>query len=354
MRGSAVVVGAGIGGLAAARALLLAGWRVQVRERSDAPTTGGTALGMWPQAMAAIDRLDLGDAVRLRSAAQRGGQILRPDGAVLARVGGRGSVHLVSRGDLLATLADSLPDGAIRWGHPVRGPADVPEADLVVAADGIHSVFRPAGPRPLGTVAFRGTVPGTVSTVTETWGRGRLFGITPNGDGAINWFACVRAERVPTDRSPGTTAAALRELFDGWHDGVAAVVDAVDPAGVDRRRLSDLPPLATYVRGRVALLGDAAHAMAPNLGRGACETLLDAVALADALTVGQDVDEGLRRYDRDRRPPTRRLVRLARVVNRVSTAEGGAGPRDLALRGLLTVTPGRRRATDESTVRDPH
>jgi 2-polyprenyl-6-methoxyphenol hydroxylase-like FAD-dependent oxidoreductase len=353
VQGSALVVGAGIGGLTVARGLLLAGWTVEVRERERRPPVGGTALGMWPEAMRALDRLDAGSLVRARAVEQRGARILRPDGSLLVQLGADRRAHLVSRGDLLDALGADLPDGTVRWGCPVRGPVNRPDVDVVVAADGIHSTVRGAHwavrPRPLGTVAFRGTIPGRTASVTETWGRGRLFGITPNGDHATNWFASVREPMLwSLDPYAGHTQV-LRALYRGWHPAVAAVLDALD-GEVDRRRLFDLPALPSYVTGRVVLVGDAAHAMAPNLGRGACEALVDSVALVDALAAAPDVATALARYDAVRRPPTRRVLRLARLVNHISTATRTAPIRDTALalldrpRRADDQVPGSRRA----------
>lgn len=324
MHGSAVIIGAGIAGLATARGLLRAGWTVHVLERSPGLPSTGTALGMWPEAVRALDRLGVGEEVRVASVEQRGARLLRPDGREIARLDLERTVRLVPRPALLAALAEGLPPDVIAWNTPVADHRALPGADLVVAADGVHSPTRAAlfgvAPRPLGTVALRGTVPGPADGTTETWGPARLFGITPHDAGHTNWFASVRADVLSSAGSGRTDPQILRRLYGDWHPAVRRVLDALGDTPIDRRTLLDVPPLPSYVEGRTVLLGDAAHGMAPNLGRGACEALLDATALVDALTAAPDVPEALRRYDAARRRPTTRTVRLARLANSVSTA----------------------------------
>ena len=118
MRATALVVGGGIAGLAVARGLLDGGWEVQVRERLSGPPDIGGALGVWPGAMAALDRLGLGEAARARAEYRATLRLRRPDGRVLLGAEGRGG-HLVSRSALLDLLVRALPDGTVRWNNPV-------------------------------------------------------------------------------------------------------------------------------------------------------------------------------------------------------------------------------------------
>ncbi|WP_026122792.1 FAD-dependent monooxygenase [Nocardiopsis halotolerans] len=328
MRGRALLVGGGIAGLTAARGLLRAGWEVEVRERRESPPDIGGALSLWREGMAALDRIGLGERVRERARRPSLGVIAAPSGRALTAVGSqRAEVHLISRSSLLDVLVEGLPDGLVRWNTPVT-EADVRDAegfDVVVGADGIHSLVRrtafpgAADPRPLGTVAYRGAVPGAVDLATETWGRGMLFGVTSMDAHTTNWFASLRTELL-RGREGQDPVEMLRELYGGWHPVVTRVLEALPGTAVDRRELYELPALASYVSGRHVVIGDAAHAMAPNLGRGACESVVDAVALAAALGTEPTVEHALARYDRRRHRPTRMVARASRVLNRVSTS----------------------------------
>ncbi|MGO4202925.1 FAD-dependent oxidoreductase [Rhodococcus sp. TAF43] len=333
MAGCAAILGGGIGGLTAANHLTRRGWDVTVFERSAAPPTTGTALGVWPQAVAALDDAGVADGVRKLGAMQRRAAFLRPDGSVIGRVDSeRRTAYLISRPALHGVLLDGLPGGVVRFATPSPDLATLAGFDVVVAADGTRSATRDvlfgAQYRPgyTGMTAWRGWIPGEAASVSETWGPGALFGITPREGGLVNWFAAVRS---PAESTGGLDF--LRARFGDWHQDIRKILEQVDPDVVLHHDLYESPPLPSYVRGNVALIGDAAHSMAPNLGRGACEAMVDAVTLGRLLTEHR-VADALRRYDRARRRPTRRLVRASHLVGRVATARHWIGVRDAAVR----------------------
>ncbi|WP_017590895.1 FAD-dependent monooxygenase [Nocardiopsis ganjiahuensis] len=339
MNGRALVVGGGIAGLSVARGLVRGGWEVDVRERLDGPPDIGGALAVWPGALKAFDRLGLGERVRERAVYSTDAALLRPDGRKLLGPRGRVGVHLVSRSVLLGILVGGLADGPVRWNTSATAADILPGEgfDVVIGADGIHSLVRrtvfphASPPRALGSVAYRGTLPGPVERFTEAWGGGRLFGVTPLDAHNTNWYAALDQRLLTGNeraaRDAGTHAEVLRREFGDWGGEVSRVLAGLEAHGVDRRALMDLPSFGPYVRRRHALLGDAAHAMAPNLGRGACESVVDAAVLADALNEEPTVARALSRYDRVRRGPTRRIVAASRLLNRISTTGLTGRPR---------------------------
>lgn len=320
---SAVIVGAGIGGLALGRALVDDGWQIRILERADGLPETGTALGIWPEALTALDQLGVGDRARAEGVAQFGAQMLRPDGSIVGRVTAKESTYLLSRPKLHQILHSEALESHIEWETPIDNVAELPEADLVVGADGLRSKVRNhvtvsgIEPRSLGCVAFRGTVPGAFDRVTETWGNGRLFGVTPNDSHSTNWFACIRDDKLD-ELAIDSSSELLRVLFGDWHPAIQSVVHQLDDSQVDRRRLYDLPRIRSMVRGNSVIIGDAAHAMAPNMGRGACETLIDAAALADELRREQSVEIALESFDRKRRKPGQKVMQMSRTLNKLS------------------------------------
>ncbi|MFI5890440.1 FAD-dependent monooxygenase [Actinoplanes sp. NPDC051513] len=338
MTKTAGIIGGGIGGLSAAIALHQNGWRVTVHERQTTTPAVGTALGMWPAALKALDALGVGDRVRGQGVSQRAGELRRPDGGRIVamdrmerRLGDR--IHLISRPALLTILREAAAEaGELRFGEPVDDLEPMRKGfDLVVAADGVFSRTREElfgdryRARYAGSTAWRGVLDFPTDTFAEIWGAGVKFGVTPQDGGRTNWFAS--AGLPEGSFRPGAELAALREIFGGWRDpAVARVLGDLREEGILRHDIFVTPRLPSYVSGDVVLIGDAAHAMAPDLGRGACEAIIDAVSLGRHGPAG---------YDRDRRRTTQRLARMAAVAGWATRQRRGVALRNAALRIAL-------------------
>ncbi len=356
---SAVIAGGGIGGLAAAVALHQHGWRVEVLERAAELTEIGAGLSLWPNALRALDFLGLGDQVCALGRAEKDGGLRdrkgrwlsRTDNAGIERRHGRPLV-VIHRADLVSVLAAALPPEALRPGSPVKAVrADgsvaivehgqgVSRAELVVAADGVRSSVRrqwwpgEGVPRYVGYTAWR-MITGSVDGLPDGavfCGRGERIGYTALSGGRIYCFA---AATVPAGgASPEGEHAALIHRFGDWPDPIPALLAATPADRVLRHDVYDLPALSSYVRGPIALLGDAAHAMDPILGQGGCQALEDAVTLAACLDTTADINAALASYDRLRRPRTRAIA--ARSARMAGVAQWAWPPaallRDLAAR----------------------
>lgn len=326
---SAAVVGAGIGGLAAAIALRRADWEVTVYERAEELRPLGAGLSVWPNGVRSLRALGLGE---LADGAPRGGGALRrADGSVLAEfdpdvIAERYGAPLVGmhRADLHEALADAAGRECLRLGAEVAELDDrelrfadgsTESADLIVGADGIDSTLRAAivadgPPRDSGIVAFRG-VAGFDGDVPagEWWGEGSVAGLLPLLGGRVYWYFAFRGqpERDELDRR-----------LEAYGAPVGEIVAATAPDEVLVHGLYDRRPVSGWSNGPATLVGDAAHPMLPFLGQGACAALEDAVELAVALERNPEVEDALPAYELARYARTKRLVegsaRAARIA----------------------------------------
>ncbi|WP_165497173.1 FAD-dependent monooxygenase [Rhodococcus sp. ABRD24] len=337
----AVVVGGGIAGLAAAIGLRSAGIEVEVLERRAEPAAEGAGISLFGNGFTALDAIGAGDAVRTICAShpppgQAG--IRRPDGTWLSRTGPAVAerMRIVHRAELLDALRNCLPNGAIRWSFDVRELVEDDthvvvrstcgesvDADLVVAADGIGSRIRGSWPHDPGTEyvgysAWRGISRRPVDiggAGGETWGNGLRFGYAPLRDGRVYWFAVATMQPAPvSDLQLQKTLT----LLEKWHDPIGRILRATSPQAIFWLPIHALRQTApTFARGRVALLGDAAHAMTPDLGQGANQAFEDAATLATLLARAVDVSDltdALERYDSLRRPRTATVASRARRI----------------------------------------
>ncbi|MFV0459155.1 MAG: FAD-dependent monooxygenase [Actinomycetales bacterium] len=352
------IVGGGIAGLTLAASLDPGRFQVTVHEAQPERAGGGAALGLWPAARRAL--ADLGAWEPLEP------KVSEPGPAALHTLAGRPLVRvsspplaMVERAALLSALDAAVPAQVRRVHADVADPAAL-AGDLVIGADGVRSRVRalvsPTAGERSGTpwVALRGISTRSQPRATpvggegvdrdadeyqglaehgefgEYWGPGRLFGLVPLSAGRVYWFT-THAEDLPEPLDPGQVLDRARVRFADAAPVVRRTLVEADPQGsVLATRLWVAPPLTRYVRGRYVVIGDAAHASLPNLGRGACDAIVDAHTLARSLN-GED---SLRRWQAARVPVTQAARLAAGAVMRLAVTARLRGRRD-ALLGTL-------------------
>jgi 2-polyprenyl-6-methoxyphenol hydroxylase-like FAD-dependent oxidoreductase len=328
------VVGGGIAGLALAACLDPARFRVTVHERREEPPSVETSLAMWPEAQRALDHVGVLPAVRA-AGAEFGGMSLR-DGSGKALLTARPpGVIGVSRADLLRLLDAAVPASVARASGPVES---LPRPGLVVGADGVHSIVRRSvwGERTRARLtpylALRGIIDGTVPAGGggEYWGRGQLFGIAPASRGRTYWYASYRSDLGPAGVDVDEALALTRARFSGAAAAIGRVLTAAAPGQTLAQRVWTVPFPGGYQRDGAVLVGDAAHGMTPNLGRGACEALIDAATLADLLNT-RPLPEALRSYNRRRLLRSQALRVASSAMARLALAEKAQPLRDRLL-----------------------
>ncbi|WIM98182.1 NAD(P)/FAD-dependent oxidoreductase [Actinoplanes oblitus] len=379
---TAVVVGAGMAGLAAAGALSRTGWRVTLLERAERIAAPPTAVVLWPNGRRALDALDPDGGWSAIASPLPDGGVRRPDGQWLvaprpriAAAGPRPAVaHLE---DLYDALVAGLGDTEIRTGfevHTVRtGRRERPavgdghtliEADLLVAADGIDSRVRTAlAPESTvvgsGFAAWQAVIPGyrmprpAEGQVLggETLGAGYRFVAIPlgahaAGKGGVYWVATAAGAARP--EPPATQLALLQRWFAGWHEPVGELLSLTRPEELVPQGVRELRPLPRSYAfpsgpGGVLLIGDAAHAMPHHLGQGACLAFEDAATLHSLFAgaaPGDALTRALDAYTRLRQPRTTSVVRQSRRMSAVVQARGRLAlrARDAALNHMRPRT----------------
>lgn len=342
------IVGGGIAGLALASCLDPDKFQVTVYEKRPELPTVGNALGMWPNAQRALARLGILDEAKAVSPVIGSGSVRDAQGKPWITVDA-GDMFGISRVDLLRLLNAAVPEAVRRVTGNVRSiPAD---GGLVVGADGVHSVVRreawgaATDARLTPYLALRGTLPTSVSRdeVGEYWGRGDLFGMAAARGGSF-WYASYRSGAGPYAIDAASVLEQARERYAAHAPAIRRTLAAATPEECLVQRLWTVPRLGSYVRGRAVLIGDAAHAMMPTLGRGACESLVDAVTLGDLLNTSPETP-ALGAYDRQRRLRTRALSVASTAMGRIALADGAQPFRDRLL-GLA-----RRRNPRAAVVR---
>lgn len=337
-----VVIGAGIGGLTAGIALSQAGYDVEVYDRVQDLRPVGAGISLWSNGVKVVNRLGLGAEM-----AKIGGKMERMEyrtktGKLLNDITLYPLIHTVgqrpypvARRDLQKMLLEAFP-GEVKLGHKCIGVEETDngvtavfenghkaQGDLVVAADGIRSILRTyvlgqqIEPKYGGYTNWNGLVPADEALAPKNcWiiyvGDHKRVSMMPVAGDRFYFFFDVPLPKG-TPAIPENYKAELKEHFQGWADPVQALIELFDPSGVARPEIHDIGPIDRYVKGRVALLGDSAHATCPDMGQGGCQAMEDAWVLTQYLmTTNLGIEYALKRYEMERTERANAVVEKAR------------------------------------------
>jgi 2-polyprenyl-6-methoxyphenol hydroxylase-like FAD-dependent oxidoreductase len=353
-----VIAGAGIGGLATAIAIGRAGHEVVVLERSPVLGEIGAGVALWPNGQRALEALGIeltgGLPVRRLELRSRRGHLLSETPVADLRTRYGYDLVLVHRAELHSLLLDALGHDRVGAGAEVvaveedatmvevsLASGDRHRAAIMVGADGLRSVVRrnvlgDGEPRYSGATCWRGVAqfPIDDGRAVNWLGTGGEFGIFPLRDGRAYWFAVANRPEREAEMEGGRKADVL-VAFESWPEPVCAVVAATADPDVLRNDLYDRPPARTWSKGRMTLVGDAAHPMLPNAAQGASQALEDAVALGEALAAHR-YQQAFSAYEARRLKRANRFVGQSRATGRSiqSTSPIIAGLRNFLLANL--------------------
>lgn len=345
-----IIIGAGIGGLTAGIALNQAGYEVEIYDRVRELRPVGAGISLWSNGVKVLNRLGFGTEIAAIGGKMermeyrtRTGELLN-DISLLPLIEAVGQrPYPVARADLQNMLLKAYGKEVTLGARCVGVEEDESgvtatfedgtqaRGDLLVAADGIHSILRKYVldtefiPQYGGYVNWNGLVVASPDLAPlDTWaiyvGEHKRASMMPVANDRFYFFFDVPLPKG-TSSNPADYQQELAGHFQGWADPVQRLIQQIDPQKTARLEIHDMGPIDRYVRGRVALLGDAAHATCPDLGQGGCQAMEDCWVLAQyLLTTNLSVQDALQRYETERKARANAIVQKAR--KRAETIHG--------------------------------
>jgi 2-polyprenyl-6-methoxyphenol hydroxylase-like FAD-dependent oxidoreductase len=350
MRG--MIIGGGIGGLSTAIALQQAGMVVRVYEKQPGDQMPGTGILLAVNALRTLDKMGLADAVCTHGNELNGLNITNERLLPLSKNNlpyflqkyGYSSVAL-HRADLERILHDALIDDTVELDkHCTRvtlkdrqvisrfEDGTSADGDYLLAADGIHSVVRKqlfpdVAARGTGQLCWRGLLEFELPVkyqrhAIEAWGKGKRFGFVPVRSDTVYWYATLNKHNNEFDYGANLTDELARQ-FSQFAPLISQLISGTLPEKIIRSELMDIGPVPRWFQDRICLMGDAAHAMTPDLGQGACQAIEDAWAMASLLKESKNPAIAFPAFQKKRKPRTDYVTRLSRRVGQMAHYESG-------------------------------
>lgn len=337
MKQKFTIIGGGIAGLTTAIALQRIGLEAIVFEAAPQLGEVGAGLGLGANAIKAFHKLGIAEEVITAGRIlplftiydEKGIPVSTANNPSIKKEFGIDN-FMIHRAALQKVLLSKLQPGTLITGKRVvefsKHPTSITiqfqdgsfhETDFVVAADGIHSVFRSklipeSKPRYAGYTCWRAVMEGRnlpIEGSSETWGAKGRFGIGPLAEGKIYWFACINAPHNDA-RMKNYRIEDLMNHFKDFHEPIPTLLSASSSEHLIWGDIMDIKPIRQFAFQNMLLIGDAAHATTPNLGQGACQAIEDAVILADILGNEKSVPVAFKEFEK------RRIRRVTKIVNR--------------------------------------
>ncbi|MGH1287584.1 FAD-dependent monooxygenase [Bacillus toyonensis] len=341
-----IIIGGGIAGLCAAISLQKIGLNVKLYDKDIEPTVAGAGIIIAPNAMQALEPYGISEQIKKFGNESDGFNLVSEKGSILSKLTiptCYPKMYSIHRKNLHQLLLSELQKGTVEWGKKcVKIEQNEENAlkilfqdgsealgNILIAADGIHSIVRKQitqndGYRYAGYTCWRGVSPAHNFSLTndfiETWGTNGRFGIVPLPNNEVYWYALINAKARDRKYTAYTTAD-LYNHFKSYHSPIPDILNNASDVTMIHRDIVDITPMKQFFDKRIVFIGDAAHALTPNLGQGACQAIEDAIILAECISKNAHYRQAFIEYEQKRRARIEIISNTAWKVGKMAQIE---------------------------------